>query len=167
MANTKKNNNVEEVSKEVNLNERSKVKNLCDWDVSWIKKNSDGDELIPANGTIYIPNMEIDSQVQNGNVFFTGTDRLGSHARVYIDNTAMREYVGFDNKEENKTQLILTDDRCKEILEYKTFSVFKEHVEKEVVTNQEKVKIINYARKNKLNDYDKIKYLTEYCSMEF
>jgi hypothetical protein len=152
---------------QVNLNDRSKVKNLCDWAVSFERINSIGDEYFPPNGTIYISNMEIESQVQNGNVFFAGTDRNGSHARLLIDNPSMREYLGFDNKDENRKQLILDDDRCKEILDYKTFKVFKEHVENEVITNQEKSKIINYARKTKLNDYEKIQLLEQHCGIKF
>jgi hypothetical protein len=151
----------------INMNDKSKVKNLCPWNVSWENINSTSDEFIKANKFTYISNAEIEVQVQNGNVFFGGTDGLGSHARVYIENPEMREYLGFDNKVENKKQLILDDDKCKEIMEYKTFNTFKKHIAESVVTKQEKNKIMDYARKIKINDFDKIEFLQNHCGLTF
>jgi len=151
----------------IDMNSRSRVKNLCDWPVSWERYSMDGDEFIKANQTVYIPNMEIETQVQNNNPFFSGTDTLGSHARVYIENPEMREHLGFDNKEEKRTQLILNDEKCKEIFEYKTFSVFKKHVTENIITNQEKSKIVNYAKKNKINNYDQIQFIIEHTGLPF
>ena len=113
----------------------------------------DGDEFIKANQTVYIPNMEIETQVQNNNLFFIGTGN-GDHARILIENPEMREHLGFDNKEEKRTQLILSDEKCKEIFDYKTFSTFKKHVTENIITNQEKSKIVSYAKKMKINDYE-------------
>jgi len=79
----------------------------------------------------------------------------------------MREHLGFDNKEEKRIQLILTDEKCKEIFDYKTFSTFKKHVTENIITNQEKSKIVNYAKKNKINDYDKIQFLSEFTGLPF
>jgi len=151
----------------IDMNSRSRVRNLCDWNVSWERYSMEGDEFIKANQTVYIPNMEIETQVQNKNLFLSGTDGIGSHSRVYIENPEMREHLGFDNKEEKRTQLILTDEKCKEIFDYKTFSTFKKHVTENIITNQEKSKIVNYAKKNKINDYDKIQFLTEYTGLPF
>jgi len=141
---------------------RSKVKNLADWAVSWKRLNSIGDETLKANSTVYISNAEIEVQVQNGNVFFCGTDGMGSHARVYIENADFREELNFDNKEDKREQLILNDCKCKRILDYKGFDVFVKHLEENVVSNQEKSKMITYARKNKINEYDKVSFLEEY-----
>jgi len=151
----------------IDMNSRSKVKNLCDWNISWERYSMDGDEFIKANQTVYIPNMEIETQVQNNNLFFSGNDNIGSHSRVYIENPEMREHLGFDNKEEKRTQLILSDEKCKEIFEYKTFSVFKKHVIENIITNQEKSKIVNYAKKMKINNYDQIQYLIEFTGLLF
>ena len=148
------------------MNSRSKVKNLCEWNISWERYSMEGDEFIKSNQTVYIPNMEIETQVQNNNLFFIGTGN-GSHARVYIENAEMREHLGFDNKEEKQTQLILNDEKCKEIFEYKTFSTFKKHITEIIITNQEKSKIVSYAKKNKINDYDKIRFLEEHTGLSF
>lgn len=151
----------------INMNDKSKVRNLCPWNVSWERQTQTGDEFIKANQVVYITNSEIETQVQNDNYFFCGNDGVGSHARVYIENSEMREYLGFDNPTENKTQLILNDEKCKEILEYKTFNIFEKHVTENIVTNQEKAKIMNYAKKIKLNNYDKVKFLENYCGIPF
>jgi len=150
----------------VNMNDKSKVKNLASWNVSWERINSPGDELIKANGTIYISNSEIETQIQNGNRYFIGTGN-GNHARVYIENPEFREYLGFDNKEEKITQFILDEERCKQIFDYKTLVTFKKHLEDDIITNQEKSTIINYARKIKLNDYEKIQALQDHCEITF
>jgi len=150
----------------IDMNSRSKVKNLCDWNVSWERFSMDGDEFIKANQTVYIPNMEIETQVQNNNLFFVGSGN-GDHARVLIHNPEMREHLGFDNKEEKRTQLILSDEKCKEIFEYKTFSTFKKHVTENIITNQEKSKIVNYAKKNKINNYEQIQFLENFTGLSF
>ena len=150
----------------IDMNSRSKVKNLCDWNISWERYSMDGDEFIKANQTVYIPNMEIETQVQNNNLFFVGSGN-GDHSRVYIENPEMREHLVFDNKEEKRTQLILSDEKCKEIFEYKTFSTFKKHVTENIITNQEKSKIVNYAKKNKINNYDQIQFLENFTGLSF
>jgi hypothetical protein len=151
----------------INLNDKSKVKNLCPWAISWERQTMEGDEFIKSNQVVYIVNSELETQVNNGNVYLAGTDGLGSHCRCYIENPEMREYLGFDNKEEKRVQLVLNNDKCKQIFEYKTFATFKKHIEEEVVTNQEKAMIVNYAKKVKINDYDKVKFLEDYCGIPF
>ena len=154
------------MSTNIDINSKSKVRNLAEWPISYERINTPGDEYLKANSVIYINNAEIESQVQNGNKFFTGTG-TGDHARLFIENPDLREYLGFDNKTEGKTQFILDEEKCKQILEYKTFSVFKKHLEEDIVTNHEKAKIMNYARKTKLNDYEKIQEIEKYCQMKF
>lgn len=149
------------------MNDKSKVVNLCDYPVSWKRITTIGDEYIKGNASTYIVNAEIEAQKDAGNLFIVGTDGIGSHADVYIENPELREYFSFDNKEEKRKQFILDDEVCKYILELKTMSSFKKNLEDKVVTRNEKLKIINYARKNKLNDYDKIKVLEEYCNAKF
>jgi len=151
----------------VNMNDKSKVVNLCDCSVSWARITSTGDEYIKPKGVVWIPNFEIEAQVANKTWQIAGTDGKGSHALVYIENPELREYLGFDNKEEKRVQLIIDEEKCKQILELKTFSVFKKHVESEIINIYEKRRIIDVARKIKINDYDKIKFLEEYCKMPF
>lgn len=149
----------------MDINGKSKVINLCPWSVSWKRDTLTGDELLKANGTFYILNQEIESQVRNGNVYYNGTDGKGSHARVYIENPELREELEFDNKEEKRTQDILNDEKCEKLLSYKTLSAFEKNLVASVVCNHEMAKIMKYARSIKLNDYDKIKVLESHCNM--
>jgi len=149
------------------MNDKSKVINLCSYPVSWKRITLIGDEYIKGGASVYILNSELETQKDGGNQFIAGTDGLGSHAQVYIENPELREYFLFDNKEEKRTQLIVDDEKCKHILELKTPSSFKKNLKETIITNHEKLKIMEYARKSKLNDYDKIKELEEYCGINF
>lgn len=151
----------------VNMNDKSKVINLCNYPVSWKRITAMGDEYLKANASVYIANFELESQKDSGNLFIAGTDGLGSHAEVYIENPELREYFMFDNKEEKKTQLIVNDEICKALFEYKQLSAFKKHLADTIANNHEKLKIMDYARKNKINDYEKIKALEDHCGMKF
>lgn len=151
----------------LNMNDKSKVINLCDYPVSWERITTTGDEYLKANATVWIANSEIESQKDNGNRWIGGTDGLGSHACIYIDNPELREYFKFDDKEDKRTQLIIDEEKCKNILDLKTLSSFKKNIEKNIVEVHEKQKIMNVARKVKLNDYDKIQFLEEYCEMPY
>lgn len=150
----------------INLNDKSKVKNLCSHDVSWKRETLAGDEFLKSNAVVYIVNSEIETQVQNGRKEFVGIGN-GDHAQVFIDNPDMREYLGFDNKEEKRIQFVLDDKKCKELLDIKDFKVFEERINEDIIARHEKIKLMTYARKVKLNDYAKIQFLEQYCNIKF
>lgn len=150
----------------IDFDKRSFIKNLCPWAVSFKLQNSNGEVYLESNQKIAINNGEIVTLVENGNVLFVGTGN-GNHARIYIENEELRKYVGFESEDGKVKQFVLNDEECQRILSYKTFSVFKEHVENEIVANHEKHKIMQYARKIKLNDYDRISFLEEYTGLKF
>lgn len=150
-----------------NMNDKSKVKNLCPFPISWVRITTIGDEYIKPNSSVYILNSEIDAQISNRNTMLSGTDGLGSHAMAYIENDEFREELKFDCKSESRKQTILDDEKCKYILELKTPSSFEKNVEDNIITVHEKMKLMEYARKIKLNDYNKIKFLEEYCGDSF
>jgi hypothetical protein len=151
----------------LNMNDKSKVVNLCSYPISWVRITSTGDEWIKGNGATYITNSEIESQIENNNVFLKGIDEIGSHADAYIDNEDFRIQLNFDNKDDNRKQFIVNDDICKQILESKSIKEFKKQIEKSILTTQEKMKIIEYARIHKLNEFDRVKFLEEYCNIKF
>ena len=80
---------------EVNMNDKSKVINLCSYPVSWKRMTIIGDEYIKGNASAYILNSELDTQKNNGNKSIAGTDGLGSHAEVCVC------YRQFDTFEES------------------------------------------------------------------
>ncbi len=150
----------------IDMDKRSTVKNLCNWRVSFTLPITNANILLDANKKTSINNGELVTLIENGNVMFVGTGN-GNHARIYVENDDLRKYVGFDSEDGKARQFILNEEECERILDYKTFSVFKKHVEDEIVCEHEKHIIMSYARKIKLNDYEKIAFLEEYTKMKF
>ena len=150
----------------LDMQKRSSIKNLCPWTVSFTLPISHGEQLIGANKKTSINNEELVALIENGNPMFSGTGN-GNHARIYVENEELRKYVGYDSEDGKETQFVLTDEECQKILDYKTLSTFKKHLEEDIVANHEKAKIIEYARKTKLNDYEKIIELEKHTGIKF
>jgi hypothetical protein len=157
-------------NKKVNLNDNTMVENLCNWTIYFGLKNAftkDAEMMIPANSSRSLLNNEIVSQIQDGNVFFVGTDGKGSHARVYIDNTELRQLIGFESEDGKIKQNIISPEKCQKLFDYKTQSTFESKIKEEIITEHEKDYIMSYARKNKINDFEKISFLIGYCNRPF
>jgi hypothetical protein len=150
----------------LDMDKRSQIKNLCPWAVSFRLPNSHGEVFLEANQKQAINNAELVTLIENNNVLFCGTGN-GNHARIYVENEELRKYVGFESDDGKIKQFVLTDEECQRIFDYKTFATFKKHIEEEVIANHEKHKIMEYARKIKLNDFDKIDFLQTYCELKF
>ena len=70
------------------------VNNLCAWPLYFKRVIGVGDVSIPANARKFatLSFEEVQAQIQMGNVMFTGTDGMGSHARIQIiDDETRRE----------------------------------------------------------------------------
>jgi hypothetical protein len=150
-----------------NLDEKVTIKNLCEWELAFSRIESPGSVTIPARGINRLPRSEIQAQVFSGNIMFTGNDGKGSHARIYIDDKDTRVLIGFEEEGSKEEQNVLTPDKVKKILEYKTIDTFKKHVEKEVIHAGEKAMLFEEAKRQKLNDYEKIKFIEEYTGFKF
>lgn len=150
----------------LNMDEKIPVKNLCNWQLGFKRIESIGDVLIPAKVTIRLPRGEVISQCQAGNRLFVGTDTFGSHARVFIDDLDTRVEVGFEKPENKKGQMVLTEDKIQSLYELKTLSTFKKNVEECVKTQAEKSLFAEYAKKLKVNDYDKIRFVEEHTGFK-
>jgi len=152
--------------KSLDLDKRSTIVNLCPWNISFTLPISNANILIGANKKSSINNQELVVLCENQNVMFAGTGN-GNHARIYIENPELRKYIGFDSEDDKQKQFILTEEECQKIFDYKTISTFQKHLEEDVVSNHEKAIIMNYARKIKLNDYERITVLESHCGMKF
>lgn len=149
----------------LNMDEKISVKNLCEWTVSFKRLDVMGDVLINANTTVRLPRGEVYSQVQSGNNLFTGTDGIGSHARIYIEDKDTRVDLDFEDAEGKNPQLIVDDNKIKELFAIKTKSAFEKAVRTSVVTNAEKAKLAVSVKKFKLNELDKAQFIQEYTGM--
>jgi hypothetical protein len=150
----------------LDMDKRSKVINLCPWAVSFTLPNSGAEILIESNKTTTINNGELVALADNQNVMFWGTN-YGDHARIFVENEEYRKHVGFDDEENKKVQLVLTKDVCDKLVELKTDSAFKKNVEEKVSMPHEKAIFMEYCRKYKFNDHNKITFLEEYTGEKF
>lgn len=149
----------------LSMDEKIQIRNLCNWAVSFKRIDSIGDVLIPANTTMRISRGEVFSQAQSNNVLFTGTDGIGSHARIYIDDRNTRVELDFESEDGKRTQNIISDDKIKEIFAIKTKTGFEKAIKENIVTKAEMSVIVNAVKKLKLNEYDKVKFIEEYTGM--
>ena len=149
--------------KELSMETKVTVRSLANWATSFPRIETTGDVLIPKNGSTRLSRGEIISQGKNGNRLFTGIDGVGSHATLYIEDADTREELDFDNAEEKRTQLVLTQELVKKLFDYKGVSrAFKDKVAEYVVTSAEKAAIMLMIKKGNYNDYEKIRYIENY-----
>ena len=149
-------------AKELDLEKKVTVRSIAPWTTGFQRIESNGDVTIPPEGTTRLTRSEIISQVQNGNRLFCGTDDRGSHATLYIDDDATRAEVEFDALEEKRTQAILTPELVQKLFGYKTMKTFEEKLKECVVTRAEKCAILQIIKREKLNDFDKIRMIENY-----
>ena len=163
-----KNNETVDVTevKELNLEQKVTIKNIAGWTVGFKRIEGDGDVTIPPEGTTRLSRSEIIAQVQNGNRLLTGTDNRGSHATVYTDDAPTRVELDFDIPEENITQQVLTADAVKKLFEYKTMKSFEDKLKQMVVTRAEKYAILQIIKKEKFNDFEKIRAVENYTGFK-
>ena len=150
----------------LDMQKRSPIKNTCPWLISFTLPISNASVLLGANKKTSVNNEELVALCENSNPMFAGTGN-GNHARICIENEELLKYLGWISEDGKEKPFVLTDEECQKILDYKTISTFKKHLEEDVVANHEKAKIIEYARKVKLNDYEKIVELEKHTNIKF
>ncbi|AVB11820.1 hypothetical protein P8818_14110 [Bacillus velezensis] len=150
-----------------NLDKKIAIKNLCPWDLYFRKIDTHGDFRLPANEIRQITAGEVQSQVYDNTSLFTGTDGQGTHAKIYIDDKETRVHLGFETDDKDDKQEVVTVERIKQILGYKTQKAFEENVQKEILLESEKAQLFDVTKKEKINDYAKIKFIEEYTGFKF
>lgn len=151
--------------KELDLDKKVNVKSIADWPTGFNRiVDGVGDVTIQRRGTVRLSRNEIISQVQRGNKLFTGTDGLGSHATLYIDDAETRVECGFDTEEAKQT--IFSDALVKTLFGYKTIKTFESKLSEMIVTRAEKAALVEAIRRLHLNDYDKIKRVIAYTGFD-
>ena len=146
------------------MNTRFAIKNICPWAVSFRLQTTNGDVYLDAGKKTTLIGQEIITLCENSNVLFSGTGN-GDHARIYIEDAEMRKYVGFETREAK--QKILDDTRMDEILSFKTINTIQRNLEKYIVAEHEKHIFMDFCRKRKLNDFDKITAIEEHTGLKF
>ena len=158
---------VETVNKgEINLDERVTVTNLAGWEVTFPAIHSA--EL--SKGVLFAPNSsqvltrnEIIAQVNSDNTLFTGSDGKGSHATLYIKDSATRRYIGFDTDDE--PQKVFTLNVAKRLFKLSQ-AEYEAALPEYIVTRAEKFAFIEAIKQLNFNDYRKMIYAVEYCGFK-
>lgn len=158
--NDTQNQNATVIEEDLNLDAKVTVKNLAGWDVTFARlQDGHGDVVIVANGQQRLSRNEVIAQVNNNNKLFTGSDTVGSHATVYIDDAATRRWVGFE--EEGKPQKVFTEKLVKDLFEMSQ-AKYEAALPKYIRTRAEKYALIETIKKLRLNDYAKMVFASEY-----
>ena len=139
------------------------IVNLTPWPQGFKRINTVGHISIPAYGRINIETEEVVSQCYAKNNQFTGEDERGSHARIYIEDPAIRKEFEFDT--ETTKQKVLTDDKLAKLFEYKRMGDFEKSMKDLVVIHAERFVLVEYIKKHKINDYEKIKAVERFTGI--
>ena len=139
------------------------IVNLTPWPQGFKRINTVGHISIPAYGRINIEAEEVVSQCYAKNNQFTGEDGHGSHARIYIEDPAIRKEFEFDT--ETAKQKVLTDDKLEKLFEYKRMGDFEKSMKDLVVIHAERFVLVEYIKKHKINDYEKIKAVERFTGV--
>jgi LEA14-like dessication related protein len=149
-----------------NIDSKVWVTNLCNWNLYFKRAEGIGDIKIQSKGKLRLPIAEIQSQVYSNNIMFVGTDGKGSNARIYIEDKDTRILVGFESEDSTEIQVILNEEKIKDIIEIKAKKSFEDNVKKYVKTDAEKKTFVESVIKLGLNDFDKIKFIESYTDLK-
>ncbi|MDD4279370.1 MAG: hypothetical protein PHX74_06505 [Candidatus Sumerlaeales bacterium] len=137
--------------------------NLTPWVQGFTRINQVGHVSIPAYGRMNLDREEVVSQCYDKNVQFVGIDAQGSHARIYVDDADLRKEFEFET--DTRKQNVLTDEKITKLFEYKRMGDFEKNLKEYAQIHAEKFMLIDYIKKHKVNDYDKIKAVERYVGI--
>lgn len=123
------------------------VNNLCSWPLYFNRATGQGSVEIPPNakGFPLLSHDEVLAQIQLGNRMFTGTDGMGSHARVQIlDEAQRRELFGLEGVDTGGPVLV-TQESVRELLAIRTKTKFHDRLQTMVKTDAEKKMLVELA----------------------
>lgn len=105
-------------------------------------------------GSVRLLASEIITQVQNGNLLFTGIDGQGAHATLYIEDKPTRIEADFETETTN--QIVICEEVVKNLFA-KNKKDFELELMKLIKTRAEEFAIIGIIRNLKINDYEKVR----------
>lgn len=152
--------------KEFDIEKKVVVKNIASWGAAFNKIDGHGSVDIPADGKTKLSRSEILAQIQEGNRLFTGTDGYGSHANLYIDDEATRVEAGFEDKDDGRVQMILTDELVTRLFAIDDRKTFETEFANAIKTRAEKYAVMKLIKKLEVNDYFKINFAQDYTGFK-
>lgn len=144
-------------TKSLSMEEKITLKNLANWMVGFNKIESNGEVNINAGGSVRVSRAEVISQYENGNKLLRG-DGDGTHATIYIDDKATRDYLDI-------TSELIDKNKVKKIFAINGLDDFRNEIYKTFTTQAEKVLLIKIIRECGFNDFNKIRECEVLCGM--
>lgn len=144
-------------TKPLSMEEKITLKNLANWMVGFNKIESNGEVNINAGGSVRVSRAEVISQYENGNKLLRG-DGNGTHATIYIDDKATRDYLDI-------TSELIDKNKVKKIFAINGLDDFRNEIYKTFTTQAEKVLLIKIIRECGFNDFNKIRECEVLCGM--
>lgn len=144
-------------TKPLSMEEKITLKNLANWMVGFNKIESNGEVNINAGGSVRVSRAEVISQYENGNKLLRG-DGDGTHATIYIDDKATRDYLDI-------TSELIDKNKIKKIFAINGLDDFRNEIYKTFTTQAEKVLLIKLIRECGFNDFNKIRECEALCGM--
>ena len=149
-----------DAEEDLNLDVKVTIRNLADWDVTFARLHDGiGDVIVVANGHQRLSRNEVIAQVNNNNKLFIGSDTIGSHATVYIDDEPTRKLLGFE--EECRPQMVFTEQLVKDLFNMSQVE-YEAKLPIYIRTRAEKHALIETIKKLQLNDYAKMVFASGY-----
>lgn len=148
--------------KEFDIEKKVVVKNIASWGAAFNKIETHGSIDIAAEGKTKLPRSEILAQIQEGNRLFTGVDGYGSHATLYIDDKDTRVEAGFEDPDEGRVQLVLTDELATKLFDISDQKSFEDAFVNAIKTRAEKYAIMQMIKRLGFDCYSKINFAQKY-----
>ena len=138
------------------MNEAEKVTitSLAPWPVYFSRKLNNGDVKVPANGSVPLERAEVEAQFYDRNRLFVGTDGHGAHAHLVVDDAAIREKFEIPEEQE-----VLTDSMLDKLFAIRSQDAFAAEVDRLVVQDYERHRLIDYIQRKKVNDFAKVRHV--------
>ena len=148
-------------TEEIRMEDKITLTSIAPWLTGFNRMLSTGSVSIAPNGSVRLSREEVLAQGQSGNKLITGSDGMGSHATLYIEDEWTRKELGFDT--DDKKQSVINKKLVQDMFDKKTLPAFKKAVEETIVTRAEKFSLLSIIKTLKINEYDKIAFCEEYC----
>lgn len=124
-----------------------------------------GEVSIAPRSTTYMYKGEVVAQCSSNNPLFTGVNGKGDHAEIFIVDDAIRaEALGL--KQEESTIKVFDVKLAKAIFDTKNINSFKKKVRDNVITDTDKINIVEFAKTLKLDSHSKIAYIEEWTGLK-
>lgn len=152
----------EPVRENLDLDKKVTIRSIAEWETTFVRRDNGADVRIARRGTFTLPRNEIIAQCNSGNRLFLGTDNVGSHATLIIEDDPTRIELGFISEDGSKEQLYYSDELLKQLFTIANQEEFEKEFVRCFVSRSEYSAVMDGISRLGLNDYKKIRFIEKY-----